>query len=186
MSKYRWQIKNLCRLALLVAVYVLLSITLAVKTGNLELTFKSLPVVVAALLFGPAAGGLVALVGEFMSQLLTYGLTPTTILWVVPPVASGLVIGAVSARMWRSGRPLESRPAACYAVCLLGSVATSCVTTLSLWLDSLIYHYYSFAFVFGSALLRFGKDIMIVAAVTTVAIPLVHLLRRGGVVPTVV
>ena len=46
--------KKLCYIALLVAVYVLLSMTFTIKTGNLEITFKSLPVVVAALLFGPA------------------------------------------------------------------------------------------------------------------------------------
>ena len=43
--------KKLCYIALLVAVYVLLSMTFTIKTGNLEITFKSLPVVVAALLF---------------------------------------------------------------------------------------------------------------------------------------
>ena len=48
--------KKLCYIALLVAVYVLLSMTFTIKTGNLEITFKSLPVVVAALLFGPAGG----------------------------------------------------------------------------------------------------------------------------------
>lgn len=47
--------KKLCYIALLVAVYVLLSMTFTIKTGNLEITFKSLPVVVVALLFGPAA-----------------------------------------------------------------------------------------------------------------------------------
>lgn len=70
-----------------------------------------------------------------------------------------------------------------YVVCLVGSFATSCVTTVCLWLDSLIYDYYSFAFVFGSALIRFGKDIVIVAIVTTIVIPLMKLLRRGGLVP---
>lgn len=45
--------EKLCYIALLVAVYVLLSMTFTIKTGNLEITFKSLPVVVAALLFGP-------------------------------------------------------------------------------------------------------------------------------------
>ena len=54
---------------------------------------------------------------------------------------------------------------------------------MALWLDSLIYDYYSFAFVFGSALIRFGKDIVIVAIVTTIVIPLMKLLRRGGLVP---
>ena len=178
----KWNVRALCRMALLVAVYVLLSITLAIKTPYLEFTFKSLPVMAGALLFGPVVGGLVALIGEFLSQLLAWGLTPTTILWVLPPVANGLVVGAVAARLWKTGQPLENRPVACYGVCLLGSVATSCVTTVSLWLDSLIYHYYSFAVVFGSALIRFGKDIVVVAVVTTVAIPLVQLLRRGGLV----
>ena len=66
--------KKLCYIALLVAVYVLLSMTFTIKTGNLEITFKSLPVVVAALLFGPAAGGLTALLGEFLCQVMMYGL----------------------------------------------------------------------------------------------------------------
>ena len=85
--------KKLCYIALLVAVYVLLSMTFTIKTGNLEITFKSLPVVVAALLFGPAGGGMTALLGEFLCQVMMYGLMPTTILWLLPPVARGLVIG---------------------------------------------------------------------------------------------
>ena len=165
--------KKLCYIALLVAVYVLLSMTFTIKTGNLEITFKSLPVVVAAVLFGPAGGGMTAL----------YGLMPTTILWLLPPVARGLVIGGAARFFWKSGCLLESRPVTCYVVCLVGSFATSCVTTVCLWLDSLIYDYYSFAFVFGSALIRFGKDIVIVAIVTTIVIPLMKLLRRGGLVP---
>ena len=163
--------KKLCYIALLVAVYVLLSMTFTIKTGNLEITFKSLPVVVAALL------------GEFLCQVMMYGLMPTTILWLLPPVVRGLVIGCAAKFFWKSGRLLESRPVTCYAVCLVGSFATSCVTTVCLWLDSLIYDYYSFAFVFGSALIRFGKDIVIVAIVTTIVIPLMKLLRRGGLVP---
>ena len=65
--------KKLCYIALLVAVYVLLSMTFTIKTGNLEITFKSLPVVVAALLFGPAGGGMTALLGEFLCQVMMYG-----------------------------------------------------------------------------------------------------------------
>ena len=133
--------KKLCYIALLVAVYVLLSMTFTIKTGNLEITFKSLPVVVAALLFGPAAGGLTALLGEFLCQVMMYGLMPTTILWLLPPVVRGLVIGCAAKFFWKSGRLLESRPVTCYAVCLVGSFATSCVTTVCLWLDRLIYRH---------------------------------------------
>lgn len=174
-------VKTLCRLALLTAVYVLLSLTLTVKTGNLEITFKSLPVVIGAILFGPAAGVLVALIGEFMSQLLTYGIMPTTVLWLLPPMARGLVIGSAAALLQRRGSLLERQPVLCYGVCLVGSVVTSCVTTVSLWLDSLIFGYYSFAFVFGSSLVRFGKDLITVAIITTLAIPVIHLLRRNGI-----
>ena len=129
------------------------------------------------------AGGMTALLGEFLCQVMMYGLMPTTILWLLPPVARGLVIGGAARFFWKSGCLLESRPVTCYVVCLVGSFATSCVTTVCLWLDSLIYDYFSFAFVFGSALIRFGKDIVIVAIVTTIVIPLMKLLRRGGLVP---
>ena len=174
----------LCRLALLTAAYFVLSITLTVKTPYLEITFKSLPVVVGALMFGPVGGGLVALFGELLAQMMgPYGLMPTTVLWLLPPLTRGLLLGAVAAALSKRGSPLEKRPLMCYGVCLGASIVTSCVTTVCLWLDSLIYDYYSFAFVFGSALIRFGKDIVIVAIVTTIVIPLMKLLRRGGLVP---
>lgn len=175
-------VKVMCRLALLVAMYVLLGSYLVIRHPAIEISLKSLPVVVSALLFGPASGALVALLGEFLAQLLAWGLQPNTILWVLPPVANGLVVGAFAAHFWGSGKPLENRLALCYSAALLGSIATSCVTTVSLWLDSLMYGYYSFAIVFGGALVRFGKDIIIVAIVTTAAIPLTQLLRRTGLV----
>ena len=68
----------------------------------------------------------------------------------------------------------------CYGVCLGASIVTSCVTTVCLWLDSLIYHYYNFALIFGSALVRFGKEIVVTAVVTSLAIPMVRQLRRMG------
>ncbi len=173
----------LCRIALLVAVYVLLGSFLVIRHPAIEISLKSLPVVVGALLFGPACGGLVALLGEFLAQLLAWGLQPNTLLWVAPPVANGLVVGAFAVRFWGTERPLEERAGLYYAVALLGSAASSCVTTVSLWLDSLIYGYYTFALVFGGALLRFGKDIVVVAVVTAAAAPLTRLLRRIGVAP---
>jgi len=174
----------LCRVALLAAAYFVLSITLTIKTPYLEITFKSLPVVVGALMFGPVGGGLVALFGELLAQMIgPYGLMPTTVLWLLPPLTRGLLLGAVANAFAKRGDHLEKRPLRCYGVCLGASIVTSCVTTVCLWLDSLIYDYYSFAFVFGSALIRFGKDIVIVAIVTTIVIPLMKLLRRGGLVP---
>lgn len=176
-----FRIRALCQMAILIAIFVLLDMTLVIKTGNWELTFASLPVVVGSLMFGPLSGVLVAVIGEFMSQMLSFGLTPTTAIWILPPIGWALVVGTVAARLKKTGRPLENRPVFCYAVCVLGGVATSGMNTLALWMDSLVYHYYAFAFVFGSALLRLPKDIMVALIVATVAIPLVRVLQKNSV-----
>ena len=178
----KFHIRALCQTAILIAIFVLLDMTLVIKTGKWELTFAALPVVVVALMFGPLTGVLVAVIGEFMSQMLSYGLTLTTAIWIVPPMGWALVVGTAAARLRKSGRPLENRPVLCYGVCILGGAVTSGMNTLALWLDSLVYHYYAFAFVFGSALLRLPKDIMVALIVATVAIPLVRLLQKSSVV----
>ena len=123
----------LCRVALLAAAYFVLSITLTIKTPYLEITFKSLPVVVGALMFGPVGGGLVALFGELLAQMIgPYGLMPTTVLWLLPPLTRGLLLGAVAAAFSKRGSHLEKRPLMCYGVCLGASIVTSCVTTVCL------------------------------------------------------
>ena len=45
------------------------------------------------MLYGPVGGLLVGLLGAFMGQLLTYGVTATTILWILPQAARGLLVG---------------------------------------------------------------------------------------------
>ena len=82
----KFDVKLMCQLALLVALYYLLSITLVIHTGNFKLTFISLPVIAAALLYGPGAGFTVALLGEFLAQMSgPFGLAPNTVLWLIPP-----------------------------------------------------------------------------------------------------
>ena len=74
MSKFNT--RTLCRVAMLAALYVLLNNTIAIKAGNLRITFASLPVVLSALLFGPLESAVTALVGEFINQLIGgYGIT---------------------------------------------------------------------------------------------------------------
>lgn len=96
----------LCRVALLAAAYFVLSITLTIKTPYLEITFKSLPVVVGALMFGPVGGGLVALFGELLAQMIgPYGLMPTTVLWLLPPPDPGPAAGRSGRRFLQAGQP---------------------------------------------------------------------------------
>ncbi len=61
--------------------------------GFIKLSLESFPVLVAALLFGPVDGLAVGLVGTFLSQLLQYGLDPSTPLWIIPYCVIGLICG---------------------------------------------------------------------------------------------
>ena len=154
--------RALCRVAMLAALYVLLNNTIAIKAGNLRITFASLPVVLSALLFGPLESVLTAFVGEFINQLIGgYGITATTALWLIPPAVRGAVIGA-----------------AALALC------TTVSNTLVIALDALIYHYYSRAYVFGELLYRLGSGVLIAVIVATVALPMASLLRRQGLART--
>lgn len=175
----RLNAKVICRVALLAAMYFLLNMLEIRTPGNLHITFDRLPVVVSALAFGPMEAVLVAMFGELLNQIISpYGITATTLLWVIPPMIQAGILGVAAARMQASGKRLESRPVACYVISVLAAVITTAANTAVIWLDSVIYGYYTFALVFGSAVVRFITGIVTAVLLTTVAGPLVSLLRR--------
>lgn len=71
----------------------------AIDVVNFKFTFESLPVLIAALLFGPVDGSLVGLIGTFLYQLLRYGVEASTPLWVIPYGIIGLICG-LYAKKW--------------------------------------------------------------------------------------
>lgn len=84
--------KRMVTVAMLIAMYVVLSL-FSINLGNMKITLDSLPIIVGAALLGPLDGFLIGFFGSFLNQLLTFGLTPTTILWVIPAAVRGLLIG---------------------------------------------------------------------------------------------
>lgn len=171
--------RTLCLVAVLAALYVPLSIFAAVQMGNVRVSFGSLPVVVSALLLGPAEAVAVAMVGEFFKQLLTYGVTATTVLYLIPPALRGLNIGLAAAYVLRhGGRPLEQRRTLCFAVCICAAVVTTLGNTLVNWLDSVLYGYYTPALIFGDALYRFAVGMINAVVMAVLAMPLTTLLRK--------
>ena len=162
---------------MLAALYLALNMV-GFRAWTFHITFASLPVVVGGLLFGPLEGMLIAAIGEFFNQTLSYGVTPTTVLWIIPPAVRGLMIGYAALALRKGPRSLEERPVLCYGICMAVALCTTAVNTLVMYLDSVIMGYYSFAYVFGSAVIRIISGILTAVVVTTVAIPLVRLLRR--------
>lgn len=181
-NKKRFNIYTICMVALLTAMMVLLKRTIAIETPYFKFSFASLPIVLAAMIFGPVEGAVVGLLGEFVAQVTgPYGLAPTTALYVVPAAIRGTVVGCGALWCRRSGKRLESRPVLCYAVCIAGAILTTAGNTVGIWLESLMYHT-SFAAYLPGLPVRFTTGIATAVGITTVCIPVVHALRRSGLV----
>ena len=117
--------------------------------GNIKVTFESFPIMLGALLFGPASGALIAVVGDFIYQIIRYGFSATTLLWIVPYVASGLVIG-----WYAKKNSFELTRIKTLAIVLIGEIIITALNTGVMYIDAKIYGYYSFAYIFGATAAR--------------------------------
>ena len=176
-------VKRMCYAALLAAMYLPLSLYAAVQVGNVRISFGSLPVVAAALLFGPVDAVIVAMVGEFFKQLLTYGVTYTTVLYLIPPALRGLVVGLGALGLLSlRGQRLEERRMLCYAVCIAAAVCTTVGNTLVNWLDSVLMGYYFPGLILGDFAWRLIVGMINAVVMSSLAIPLVKALRQRNAV----
>ena len=85
---------SLC--AVSIALHIILEMFLTIRIGNdLKISLAALPFLVIALMCGPLEGLISGLVGTFLSQLLTFGITITTPFWVLPYAIQALVAGLI-------------------------------------------------------------------------------------------
>lgn len=145
--------RRLVTTAALIALYVVLSLFASVNLGNMRLTFDALPIITGALLFGGAQGAAIGFCGGFLVQMLTYGLTPTTLLWVLPAAARGLFVGSLRGYILRDSRCL-------LPVIIASALLVTAINTGVMALDSLIYGYYSRAYVFGALIWRVAAGVL--------------------------
>ena len=158
--------RRICYIALMAAMYYVLNLLEIRTPGNLHVTFDALPIMVTALLIGPADAALAAFFGELLNQIISpYGITATTLLWVLPPVIYALIIGFAAKHL--KGQRLEEQPVRCYVVCVLAALVRTTANTGVIWADSVIYGYYSPAIVFGAAAIRFVTGIVAAVLVAT-------------------
>ncbi len=86
--------KQLVLCAVLAAIYVILSY-ISVGTNNFKVSVESLAILTTAVTMGPIPAFFVGLVGEFIHQLLMYGIDVTTPLWLLPYALEGLLAGFI-------------------------------------------------------------------------------------------
>lgn len=165
-------IRRMAYIAVCAALYFALSF-LSIKLGNMKISVSGLPVIVAAVLFGPGAGFLTGLIGAFLEQLVGFGITVTTLLWILPVAIRGLIVGAYSKRR---GFELDFRRL--IFITVLSALVLTLLNTLALYVDSIIFNYYSAAFVFGAILPRILTGIVSAVIFSVILPPLLKLIRR--------
>ncbi|MBR1781423.1 MAG: folate family ECF transporter S component [Oscillospiraceae bacterium] len=130
---------------------------------NVKITFESVPVLIGALLFGPIDGMTIGGIGTLIYQLLRYGVTVTTPLWILPYVLSGLIVGLYAKRKHYAMSQLQ------VTLIVVGSeLLITLLNTFSLYVDSRIYGYYYPGIILGALALR-----LVICAIRGVAYSLV-------------
>ena len=159
--------------AMLVAMYVVLGMVGTIDLVTMKISVASLPIIVGALLYGPVDGLLIGFVGAFAEQMLKYGFSATTLLWCLPALFRGLIVG-LCARKFRFELDFKRMLA-----CLVPAAVVVTLINTGVWyLDSKIYGYYSAAVVFGDFLTRIVSGVLTMLVFTAILPPVLKALRK--------
>lgn len=148
------QILRICLCAIASSLYVIFDL-LSISADPLKITMSGLPIIVIAVIFGPVDGMIVGFCGSFLCQLLNYGFTPTTILWILPAVFRGFYVGILCKKI-----DLQDDFIKVILIIVSSSLFVTLLNTGVMWIDSVIYGYYSHAYIFGSLLYRIASGLL--------------------------
>ena len=148
--------------AMLAAMFVCLSFV-SIRIGN------SMKI---SLLLGPLDGLAVGLIGSFLNQMLTYGLSVTTVLWILPAGLRGLLVGLCAKNHDFS----LSRRQLVWITTATALLVTA-LNTLVMYLDSLIIGY-PFAATLPTVLLRIVSGILIAIVFSMILPPILNALHK--------
>ena len=109
MTKQKHTVRLICLAGVMAALYVGLdffAVSISAPFGgNLKISLSGLPVLITAMVGGPLWGAATGFVGAFVGQMITYGMSATTLLWVLPAVVRGLSMGLLFRAFKKSLKP---------------------------------------------------------------------------------
>lgn len=130
----RLSTREIVVIAMLAALYVVLSLTVTLRVGQtIKIGINALPIVLGGLIYGPAGGIFVGLIGSFLEQLLTYGLEATTVLWLLPVAVRGLIVGEFAKHYHYQFGAMQLS-----AAVIVSSLITTFLNTVGIYIDSII------------------------------------------------
>ena len=178
------QTKRMATNAMMAALYFALAM-LAVPVGGLKLTFEHMPVISSAMLFGPLDALIVGALGELANQLMTFGLTTTTILWMTPAMFRGLSMGLCAKLLGKYmgvDAVIEKKlPLTFLVICVVSGLICSLLNTFTLYVDSKLYGYYSYAMVFGVLWIRLAASAVSSVLMAVAGKPLLAAMRKAKI-----
>lgn len=180
MLKLRKQIKGLVIDALMIAMFVVLSKFFSISLGNVKITLAALPIAFTALYLGMTHVIVVAAIGEFISQMIGYGLTYTTPLWIIPVVVRGILICLFASFIIkrRGGDVRNIKYYEYFIILIISGAVVTVLNTAVIALDAVIFGYYSYAYVFGDLAFRFISMIASTVVYTAVTKTVIDALYR--------
>ena len=122
-------------LGLSLALYIALSFA-SINLQFIKISMTGLPVIFIAVVYGPLEGALIGGIGEFIYQLSSYGLTPTTVLWILPAVVRGLIVGFMFKQ-----KDVKKHLKLWIFTVILCCLAVTAINTFVIWLDAKIFEY---------------------------------------------
>lgn len=128
--------RKLCLCAAMIALHIVLDMISLRIGNNIKITFGGLPFVIIAIMYGPVEGLVVGLLATFLSQLINYGITVTTPLWIIPGGIHGLTMGLLYNAF---GHKQELKPLTISIA--LSTLAVTIFNTLALYIDGKIMGY---------------------------------------------
>ena len=167
--------KRLTTNAGLIALYVVLSFV-SLNFGFLKLSFALLPVFLSALCFGAVDAVAVGAVASFIQQMLTYGFTATTVLWMLPPIVLGALVG-----LYARSKQFDMTIRQHAFIIAIGCLTVTTINTVVMLIDGWVYGY-PVAFTFSVVSLRYVSSIAMAVIYTIVVPRVVTLIRRSGLI----
>ncbi len=161
--------------AMLAAMYVVLSL-FSISLPGMKITLDSLPILIAAALLGPVDGLAVGLIGSFINQMITYGFTATTLLWIIPAGLRGLLVG-----LYAKGRGFSMSLRQTVFITVATALLVTALNTLLLYVDSWVYSY-SYVAALPTLALRVVAGVITAVVFSLLLPPILSALRRllGG------
>ena len=167
---------KICIVGVFSAIYFLLNM-FTVKFGNyLQISVNALPIILVAIFLGPVGGMCVGFVGEFLSQLLEFGLSYSTLWWTAPAVIRGLAVGLIYIAFKKSDKIIPI-----VINIITSSLLVTAINTFLLIMESKILNYYSITLSNLFFITRLTSSIATAIVMIIIIFPVIKALKNQNI-----